>query len=205
MPQPNHPTVADISAALAEQGITPPSGLDRIRAAVIAEWDRLTCYKPFLGASIESTFTYDPPYKIKGFELDLLGGFWQISSVKTGVTAYSTGTTLTQGTHYDVIPLNGDDEDRGWGKIRFRGHPGFEPASIEIIGKRGFAEQLPDDVFDAELEEMCRRAEEKVATSTGNVTEVKQGPVTLKFEKSASRFEGADKRFKRLARSYMRL
>lgn len=205
MPQDNHPSVGDIQAAFEQKGITPPSGLDRIRAGVIADLHRITCYHPFLGANIDVEVTLDPPYKVRGFILDLEGGFWEITSITRGVTAYSTGTLLVEGTDYDLLPLDASTEERGWNEVRFRAHPGLEPASIVIVGKRGYARQLPDDLFDAELDEMCRRAESKIASSTSNVEEIKQGPVTVKFGKSGGSWSDADKRFKSVARSYMRI
>lgn len=193
-------SVEEISNALIEQGVTPPSGLASIRAAVIRDWNLKTDYVPFLGAANVTEHTYDPPFKIRDFTLDLGGGFWQVDSVALN------GTVLTAGTDYDLLPLDAANLGRGWDKLRFRNHPGYAPSSIVIEGKRGYAENLPDDVYEATSNEMCRRAVAKSQDAiASDLQEIKQGPVTIKLEGSGFRWRGADDDLDELALLYLRI
>lgn len=170
----HYPTTAEVSTVLSEQGITPPSTLDKIVNAAIADFEAQSGYAPFLGATAAADWTFDPPSKIPGFILDLEGGFWDVDAIVIGETTLTTDD-------YDLLPLNAASESRGWNEIRFLFHPGFTPASVVITGKRGYAEELPDDVYEAILGEILRRATLKASAGGERPTGVKQGLVTIKL------------------------
>ncbi len=195
----NHPTTAEVSTVLSEQGIAPPSTLDKIVNAVITDFEAQTGYAPFLGSSTAADWTFDPPSKIPGFILDLEGGFWDIDEIVIGETTLTTDD-------YDLLPLNAANESRGWNEIRFLFHPGFEPAGVVITGKRGYAEELPDDVYEAEFNEMLRRATLKAMSAGGErPTEVKQGMMTVKLASGEnSTLEEAQEQFDSTILKYRR-
>lgn len=194
-----YPTVAEISSALAEQGVTVPGTLAAIVAAVIADWERKTGYKPFLGASAATTWLFDAPYLSRDFTLDFEGGFWAITSI-------SNNDVAVDADDYDLLPLNAANDGRGWDRVRFASHPGFGRGTISVVGKRGYAEELPDDVYQALFDEMQRRAILKSQTGGEQVESVKQGGLTVKLASgNESTLEEIECSFKSLAINYTRI
>lgn len=194
----HYPTVAEISSALTEQGVAVPSTLDQIVAAAISDFEQGTGYVPFLGSATEESRTYDPPYKAQDLTLNLKGGFWAIESV-----VISDVTLAAE--YYDLLPLNAEADGRGYNEIRFRVHPGYEPASVVVTGKRGYAEELPDDVYQAIFDEAQRRAVLKSQSGGEQVSEVKQGLVTIKLASgSTSSLEDIESRYAQKVLDYRR-
>lgn len=194
----HYPTEAEVSSALTEQGVTVPSTLSQIIAAVITEFEYDTGYVPFLGSGTEESRTYDPPYKAQDLHLSLKGGFWEIESVALA------GVTLDD-EYYDLLPLNAVADGRGFNEIRFKIHPGYAPASVVVTGKRGYAEELPDDVYQALFDEAQRRAILKSQAGGEQVTEVKQGQMVVKLASGAmSSLEEIEARFEQTVLDYRR-
>lgn len=136
-----YPTLAELTARMEAEGLTVPSNAQNRIYAAIERWEGLTGFKPFLGATSATARTFDPPSTNEYLNFD--GGFWAITSV------VCDGDTLTETDDYDLLPLNAAADDRPWTALRFRRHMGSKLASIVVTGKRGYAEELPYEVYEA--------------------------------------------------------
>lgn len=174
-----YPASVDVAAALVAQGLTVPSNLDAIRTAVIADWERRTGYKPFLGDTVDTVRTYDPPYTHRDFELYLGCGFHSITSIVINSVA------KTVGVDYDLLPLDAANEGRGWNRVRFRFHPGYVKMSVVVTGHAGYAATLPDDVYQVLFDEMQARGLTAGQSGAGTVKRVKQGMREVEYDITA--------------------
>lgn len=183
MPYTSYPSVGDLTTFLAGQGLDAPSNLEAIVKGVIAEFERGTGYKPFLAAAAAVTVTFDPPYRIKDYILDLEGAFATITAVEIDDDA------LTVTDDYLKLPLNAAIEDpvRGWDEIKFLYHPGSKPASVEVTGRRGLYLALPDDVYLGLFNEMAACAIPASMQGPSMVQRIKQGGVDIEFDNEAGR------------------
>ncbi len=177
MPQPAYPTAADVTVALQDQGLPIPSTLETLVAAVVSDFEDRTAYRPFLASDTATDRTFDPPYRVGGYILDLEGGFVTVDSIKINDQTLSA-------TYYDLLPLNSED-GRGWDQVRFKCHPGFCPASIVVTGKRGLFVEVPDDAYMAILEEAMARAIPAAQQGTGVQKRVKQGGFEVEYDESS--------------------
>lgn len=196
-----YPTASEVSEQLTAAGLPIPVGLDRILGAVISDFEAKTGFVPFAESTDTVEVTFDPPNLIPGYVLDLLGGFWSVDSVEIDGTALTTD-------EYDLLPLDAAIRGVGWNAIRFRNHPGSEPASIVVTGKRGYAQNCPDDVYLAILDEATGRAIVRGSAGTFIATEIKQGQVTVKGggsgDESGSKASLFCKAFTAMIRKYVR-
>jgi len=150
MPQDAYPIEADVASFFTDQGITAPTGLDKYLAAAIARFEKETGYKPFLGAAEETTVLFDAP--AWDGVLDLRGGFWDISAITTSNYPGLTARTIDLDTEVQLLPLEADGTELGYNEIRFLVRVVELPGSVRITGKRGYAEKLPDDAWQAIIE-----------------------------------------------------
>lgn len=112
--------------------------------AAIAEWERLTEYKPFLSTGQSSSRIYDPPgpftqRPVRGgsHTLILRAGLISCSSVIIGVGGAET--TLVNGTDYWLWPANASDYGKPYTAIEFSSAQWGMPRSIRVTGVWGFA------------------------------------------------------------------
>lgn len=163
------------------QGLTPPSGIARYVDSAIAEWESTTGYYPFLGSQEELVWMFDG-CPLGTSRLDLRGGFWEIASVTIDISYDGTGTLFIENRDYILLPQNAANENRGWNAIQFlsRSPVGFR--CVEIVGKRGYAEELPDDVWSAIIERAAAGAMLEAIQGSGVERKVQQGPVTVEFD-----------------------
>lgn len=144
------PTSDDVLAAATAAGFTLASvdAAAQLDAAV-AEWERLTGWQPFLGATADdepvlATRAFDPPEW--GTVLPLRTGLLSIESVTVGVSPESSGTELAA-TGYEGLPVLGSP----FTEIRFRSAWGGGPGSVRIEGWWGYCSAVPADAYDAVL------------------------------------------------------
>lgn len=115
-------------------------------ASVVAEFERRTGWKPFLAEAVDSARYFD--YTDQYGELQLNGGYVSITSVTV------SGTLQTVNTNYTLEPRNAVSDGYPYTHINFpyggwrTGYP-TTPNSIVIVGKRGFATELPADVWQS--------------------------------------------------------
>lgn len=170
-----YPTTAEVQAKCTALGFTAPSDAESILNAVVADFENMTGYRPFLADAGDTTWTFDPPYKAKDLTLELGGAFISITTVSIGEVELTTDD-------YDLMPLNAGDESMGYEELRFRNHPGDVKASVEIVGRRGLYTSIPYDVFQALLDEAAGRCQ--VATSasgSADIQSVKQGAMSVTY------------------------
>jgi hypothetical protein len=181
-----YPTVAQITEFLEAQGLTAPADLDEFLASVIKEWELRTGYIPFLGEASETEWKFDVP--VASDIVDFKGGFWAISEVLTGVYGTSVGTESVLNTGHLLLPNNAVLEGKPYTGMKLisgpmagwtRGQSDFQ--SIVVTGKRGWP-AIPDDVFQAIKERAAGDALAEIMQGTGSASEVKQGPVTIKYD-----------------------
>lgn len=173
-----YPTELDLQAFLVSAGVvsSAPSGVASYVEGAIAEWERCTGYKPFLGESSDSSDYFNGPYPSK--HLDLCGGYVSITSLAIGITATDdTGTVQTA--NQDWFPEHQGEAITG---IEFTGLvSGLR--SIKIVGKKGYSATLPADAYQAILQKAAADAFPYL-TQGGDAKRIKQGPVEYEFNES---------------------
>lgn len=151
------PTLEDVQARYDDLRLTAPAD-DTITAALnacVSAWEQKTDYHPFLADADDTTWLFQPD------DLCLLdfgvdggpGGFISITSVTVGVTyANPTGIELVAGRDYLLKPANAANRSRPYTYLTGkRVEYDAGEASIEVIGRAGFAETVPADVWEAVL------------------------------------------------------
>lgn len=206
MSQAAYPTVAQVDAFLASQGFTTATpGTSYHLADAIARWESLTGYKPFLGDTSSASWYFDSP---GSFMLDLKGGFWAVTSVAVGIN-YSddTGTALVLNQDYELLPLNAANEGRGWDQIRLLHSIPVGTRAIKIVGKRGYAEEIPDDAFNAILMGAASSTLLEAMQGSAPMSEIDQGPVRYRFDNEAgrSKYDRWKGEFNKVAARYRRI
>ncbi len=168
MPHDAYPTGADLSAYLVSIGLLSTAqaaslDLDARMNAAVAQWERRTGFIPFL-AGAATTRYFDPPGPnrrtgriglTRGGEarLDLMGGLvGEPSSVITGYSIHSTGSTLTAQDQYCLLPRDNPARSLPYLEIEFISSQWGGPGSIAILGQWGYSTTVPDDVWQALLE-----------------------------------------------------
>lgn len=169
MPTSAYPIGSDLQNFLEGAGLVPSpisgtSTLLDFNGAIwsaITDWERDTHWEPFLADSSDQTVLFSPnelmssPNELPYLPLD--GGFISITSIRTGVTATSTGTLLTANTDYWLKPDRAAAKNKPYTYIEFNNVTGsiytiyWQPQSIQIIGKRGYCSTVADDVNSAIL------------------------------------------------------
>lgn len=177
MPQAAYPTTADVQTFIEAMGLTAPSNLDTIVDGVVSEFERKTGYQPFLADAAATTWTFDPPYQMRGFRLNLEGAFFTVTAVEVNDTA------LTITDDYTLLPLNAARfvPVRGWDELMFKSHPGTLAGSIEVTGRRGLYAALPDDVYQAIFNKAARLGISAGSASGLDVKRVKQGTREVEY------------------------
>lgn len=169
-----YPTDSDVAALAASVPL--PSGFTftGMAAAAVAEWERATGYRPFLGSGMPETRTYDPPgpnrRTLAGFSLlgggrllDLESGIYGLTSVSIGVGPSAPGTVLTLGTDFWLDPLNADTIGVPWQRIRFRAPTFGLEGSVAVVGLFGYGALVPEDAWQAIARLGCALGLESVA------------------------------------------
>jgi hypothetical protein len=167
-----YPTSAEVSARLTAEGINVPANVGYITEAAISRFESLTGYIPFLGDAAPTSWTYDPPLNTPFMSLD--GGFWDVDSIVVD------GTTFTLNDDYILLPLNAAGRGRGWDAVEFRKHPGTERISVVVTGKRGYAEELPYDAYEAIMSlAIAMSVAPSLQGTFGAFSRIKQGSVEV--------------------------
>lgn len=174
-------------------------------AASIEEFKNRVGWGPFL-EEVSADWRYDPAEY--GDYLDLNMGFTAISAVRTGLTySDSTGTLLTAERDYLLEPYDARAKNRPYTRIQFLVGMGSGSKSIKVTGTRGFDDEIPDDVWAAVLGQGVVKAVEGLTENAGDVEEIKQGQVTIKYNvedggsiltKLSNAFESVVSRYERM-------
>jgi hypothetical protein len=185
-----YPTKAEVDAYLATlPNLTVPAAFDTdptIRAA-IAEWERLTEYRPFLSGTAASR-TFDPPgpkttrpTRGGGRTLRLGAGLVSLSSLTVGVEGGSAGTALTLDTDFWLWPANAAALSRPYTAIEFACVQWGQPRSIVINGVWGYGATIPDDAWKAVRDLAAADAMREIREGLGlGSVEVKDDEVTIR-------------------------
>ena len=160
MPRTAYPTDSDVAALAASVPL--PSGytFTGMAAAAVAEWERRTGYRPFLGSGVNSTRAYDPPgpnrRTLSGYSLlgggrilDLESGIYGLTSLSIGVGQDAPGTALVLGTDFWLEPLNADVIGVPWQRVRFRAPIFGLESSVSVVGLFGYGSVIPEDAWQA--------------------------------------------------------
>lgn len=194
------PTEAQVASALESQGLTAPDDISIHIGAAIAAWESLTGWPDFLcdDESDPVTYTFDPPQY--GTILEPNFGFVVADEVRTGATA------LTAGRDYRLLPLNAALDNRPYTGIEIFAMPTTR-GSVQADLVRGYWTEIDDDVWLAVRDYAMRLAILEMLEGESTASEVRQGPVTLKFDndEGRSKLDRWDKQFRSLARRYQRI
>lgn len=163
-----YPTQEDLNGYIQSLGVINPARLtdalalmrtDRKAAAAWQEWEKRTGYKPFLGETSDSTRYLDPPGPNNpggGSRLYLPWGLVSLTSLKVycDPADATTGTALTANTDFFLMDAAGDyidpeDDGRPYELIEFRTRLWGGRKSIRLVGKRGYAAEIGEDVWEA--------------------------------------------------------
>lgn len=165
-----------------------PAGLDLSIeiASAIEEWERLTGCRPFEMEDTDSTRFFDPSQsRILFFRP---GPYVSVTSITVGVVPSSSGQVLTLNTDYFLQPYNAPENGRPFTSCRFSFDLYGSERSIKVIGRRGWAEQIPARAYQAVLKKVAAEALSASRGHTGQIDRIKQGPVEIEY----SAHEGAD-------------
>lgn len=186
-----------VTVAPSEDSLAPHIG------AAIEEWERRTGFKPFKQAA-SASYRYDPPDP-DGI-LDLKAGFTAITAVAAFLTdTDETGTVLTVLTDYELLPYDATTVDRPFTRILFRRSVGSRKRSLKVTGTKGFDDEIPYEAWLAVMQEAAQRYVRDATASGGGATEIKQGPVTIKYsEGSGSVLAQWEKAVEKTAPGYRR-
>lgn len=195
-----------VSAGLASAAPSEAELAPYINAAV-AEWERLTGFRPWLETGSASYF-YDPPrVERRGF-LDLATGFTAISAVAVGITPDdATGTVLTVSEDYVLRRFVENDSDTPYVAIQFLRGLSSRPQSIKVTGTKGYDDEIDDEVWLVVARQAATLAAEDLTQSGGDVDSIKQGQVTITYasvEEGGSVLSKWRKGFERKAAGFRR-
>jgi len=164
----NYPQAADLESYLRALGILTDVqmaallsflSLEEATAAARSEWESETGWRPFLADASPVTRYYDPqgpnfrPHTVGGgYRLDLEAGLIALTSVIVDVDAESPGTTLVSGEDFWLDPYNAAVMGLPYTAVLFVVRRWGARRSIAVTGRFGFAETLPDDVWQCVLQ-----------------------------------------------------
>lgn len=173
------PTSTELTNAIAGLGGSVPAGFsaEDIIEAATQQFELETGFDPWLPESSDSTRYYNP----EGRATMSIPAYWTITSVTTGVQGGSSGTVLTLGTDYWQEPYRDAADKIPCTRLRFLIPPTGYPQSIKIIGKRGHSDAIPNDAWQAVLSLGCASLLMYAAGTSGSVSEIRQGLVTVKY------------------------
>lgn len=194
------PTNTNLTDALSGVGVSIPSGYTAadLIAAAIAEFQAAIGYT-WLPDGSDQTLYFDPPNS----NFLNLKPYSSITSVKTGRTATDAGTALTVNQDYWVFPLNAIADGKPITGITFETMQCGDPASIVVIGKRGFNADIPESVWFAVLNKAVANVMALNISGEGMASEIQQGLVKVKFgDEAATMYGAALKNFALMAETY---
>lgn len=174
-----YPIASDVQALLTGTGLV--SGSPTVTAelaSAIAEFERLTGWRPFLAESVAATYRFDPP--AWGSRLWLPCGFATITGVSVGVSHDSAGTALTVDEDYRTLPENAAAMVRPFTGIEFYVSCAGGSGSVRITGKRGFATTVPDDAWLAIAQRAASLALTRNAGAAALASQIEQGDLSIK-------------------------
>lgn len=190
-----YPTASDVSTRLTAMGLTAPSNtiINAEINAAISAWESAVGYAPFLADSTDTTWYFEPNgTNIIDFgQDDGPGGFISITSVTTEVTyGNSTGVARVSGRDYQLKPANAITKGEPYTYLVTKWVLiDTGEASCKVIGKAGYCETLPADVYTAILKDVLVRLTPQLAiTESGGAESLKQGPVEWKYGSGGGTF-----------------
>lgn len=191
MTQTAWPTVAQVTEAFESQGLTAPDSLAVHIDAAVNRWQSLTGWNPYFPVSgaekddTPRTYFYDPP-QFNNKTLWFTQPWESITTLKTGITPTYAGDTLVADTDYRLLPANRTFTSLPIIGVEFAKYPNGGWSSISITGVPGVA-AIPDDVWLAVRDEAMRLAIIETMQGESTASEVRQGPITLKFDNDEGR------------------
>lgn len=163
---------------------------DGLIASAIAEFESLCQQEPFLAAEDTKPFEAVTAASMDGFRLILEPHKLMANVAITHRDLNDVETELTEGTHFDMLPMSAGVHLNPYFIVRFRTNLG--PGFVDITGQFGVATSVPQDVWDAIIDyavqlKLSRMSKLSAFTHSGqDVSKLKQGPVELTYEKSST-------------------
>lgn len=228
MSKPFMPTGSDCEAVIRSMGVFDTDDLtdafelldtDTFAAAAVAQWETETGWRPFLADVDEDnpdqTRYFDPPgpnFRPQtlggGYSLDLGTGLVVLETVNTGYSSTDVGTERFAGTDFDLYPYNADVLEQPWTRLEFLVPQWGARHSIRIVGRFGYSNTVPEDVWLAISHQAVRKAlPELIHRAKGGLIEWKQAETS---ERYGDEFLGRQDKawsdeWKETKRSYMRV
>ena len=161
----------------------------RAIAAAIRDWERETGWSPFIKDAVDRTEWYDPPRAGSfGCILDLRKGLLSSTSIVIGCQPDGTGGTVAvNSVDFLYGPYDGGLSENPYTELRFLRVPYGGPRSIKIVGRFGYADDCPEDAYQAILFRAAAMALPIAGGPSGSMRRVKQGPVEYEFDTTAGR------------------
>lgn len=165
-----------------------PDGLETFIRLAVQKAEDLSGWRPYFSSGQAEGRRFDPP---EDGRLSLRGGVLSISSVVIGYTDDDAGTELEENTGYTVEP--GDAWSRGEPVTHIRlygstlGLVSGAGRSVVVTGVWGKvlpATEAYQAAKDALLLGAAAEAFEFASESPGEVASLKQGPVTVEYQKT---------------------
>lgn len=207
----SYPTESAFTSYCSALGFT-PSATGFINSAISA-WERMTGYTPFLAETTTGTARFDPPGSHSrlhsgrggGRVLELDTGYTEISAIYLGVTEDNEGTAVNMDYVY-FLPENYDRKSLPIEAIEFNSPIYGSPRSVKVIGKRGYASSIPQDVYMAILQLAASEyLTHHMVAFTGGAESVREADVAITYGSgsSASSFPGIAQSLKSQAENVM--
>lgn len=160
--------------------------------------EKYTGYDPFIADSSDQTIVFSsgsvqylnpPRMPFLDFASDGgPGGMISVTSVTVGVSPTFAGTTLTPDSEYRLYPRNATLKAHPYTQIEllFRPARHSEKTWIEVVGKRGYAANVPSQVFNAILQKASSILAVQIAQSvTGGLIEWAEAGVRERYPTQA--------------------
>lgn len=174
MPKSAWPTATDLTNRLSGLGVAAlPAGVvaaDEIAAAVSA-LESVTQIKPFLAEATTQTYVIDPTRRTY---VHLNAMYAALNAVRIG------GDSLTIGDDVWLDPPEGP-----YIGLKLVSNVYGDPEEVEVDGKRGYSDSIPDDVWLAVLDYAAASVYETASMAgtvgVGPASEITQDSVRIKF------------------------
>lgn len=181
------PTTGEVTTELGAYGVTLPTGVvlaNKLDAA-ISRFEKITGYSPFLADADNVNVLVDPSFSPS---IILPCGFVSIAEIS------DDGVALTPNEDWWPGPTGAPDRNAPYtfvtlatstyARIMSLANSPGHPAQLTIQGKRGYADPLPADAYEAVLLMTVASVMRVSDGGTGGISELKQQNLSIKYGKS---------------------
>lgn len=212
------PTASEVAASL-------PSSIsnalaDDYVAAIVQEVCDRTGYSTFLGSGSAVRYFTPPDYRSGQSILELLDGLIACTEVRVDYHGTGdTGTALTLGSDYNLLPFEAADLSRPWTRILFirssnapfvfgsipLADPTYTLKTVKITGTWGYSAAIPTDLWMAVRNMAAAQCVIQARRGTGQLTTLKDDDVTLSYDSANALCQAETKQLERMIQKYMRV